>query len=492
MVRKKGLSLLALVLVLSLVLAACGGKNNESGSEGSNSGTNGGSEAPVELVWYTIGTPPRDLQKVNDEINKLTAEKINATVKIKMLDWGEYSQKMQIAIASGENFDIAFTSSWANDYFGNAKKNAFLAIDDLLKSHGQGIVAALHPDFLEGTKVNGHNYGIPANKELPQQRVFRFNKTFVDKYNLDISGVKTLQDLEPILKTFKENEPTIAPIPAKIAEFFHVDMPINDIPIIGMPLDTTDYKLINVWETDEAKAYLETMHRYYQAGYLPKDVATQKDAGDYFKTGQWLVDVADSQPLADNLWSADAGYEVVSVPMQDPISFNWSVAGSMQAISINSEHPEKAMEFLNLLYTDADLMNMLDFGIQDVHYTKTGDNTKDIIPDSGYGFPAFTAGNLMLTYLNSNDAPDKWEQFQKFNDSATAAPLLGFQVDTSKITSELASLKNTKDAVYDALFSGTVDPAVQLPKAIEKFKENGLDKVMAEIQSQIDAWVASK
>lgn len=510
MFNKRWMGFIVLVLLASVALAGCNG-----GNKGNGEASNGGSkesasssestspesaspantdkkEESVKLIWYTIGTPPNDLAKVNDEINKYIEPKINATVEMKLLDWGDYDQKIKIIIGSGEAYDIAFTSSWANDYFGNSKKGAFYELDKLIEERGQGIKAALNPAFLEGTKVNGHNYGLPTNKELPQYRVFRFNKEMLDKHGLDIANVKTIDDLEPLLKAFKEKEPGIAPIPGKIAEFLPFDPPIADLPFIGMPLKTTDYKLINVWETPEAMAYLETMHKYYQAGYLPKDVATQKDAGDYFKTGKWLVDVADSQPYADNLWSNDAGYKVVSVPMHDPIAFNWSVAGALQAINAKSKHPEKAMDFLNLLYTDPYLINLVDFGIENVHYKKTGEQSKDSIPDSGYGFPAFSVGNLMLTYLNTGDPADKWDQFKKFNDSATNAPLLGFQVDTTNITTELANLKNTKDATYNSLLSGTLDPKTNLPKVNAKLKDNGLDKVMAELQKQIDEWRAKQ
>ncbi len=403
MLKKKMLGVMAFVLLAGTALAGCGSSNDgnkEAATQGTatqetaqSSESAGKSEESVKLVWYTIGTPPNDLTKVNDEINKYIEPKINATVEMKMLDWGEYNQKMQIIIAS-EVYDIAFTSSWANDYFANAKKGAFYELDKLLEEKGQGIKDALNPAFLEGTKVNGHNYGLPTNKELPQQRVFRFNKTFLDKHNLDVSNVRTLQDLEPILKAFKEKEPGIAPIPANIAEFLPYDLPINDIPFIGMKLDTQDYKLTNVWESPEALSYLETMHKYFAAGYLPKDVATQKDAGDYFKTGNWLVDVADSQPYADNLWTSDAGYEVISKPMHDPITFNWSVAGALQAINAKSKNPEKAMEFLNLLYSDPEVVNLLDYGIEGKHYVKVEGKWRFM---SRYGRVALHSGGPMPT-----------------------------------------------------------------------------------------------
>lgn len=106
----------------------------------------------MELIWYTIGPPQKDMDKVLTEVNKYTLEKINATLDIKMLDFGDYTQKMQVMAASGEPMDILFTSSWAFDYVQNARKGAFLQLDDLLKNQGKGIVDTIDPAFLEGSR----------------------------------------------------------------------------------------------------------------------------------------------------------------------------------------------------------------------------------------------------------------------------------------------------------------------------------------------------
>ena len=39
---------------------------------------------------------------------------------------------------------------------------------------------------------------------------------------------------------------------------------------------------------------------------------------------------------------------------------------------------------------------------------------------------------------------------------------------------------------------GSTDPAVYIPRANAKAKEAGIDKVIAELQKQFDAWKASK
>ncbi|MBN3523984.1 ABC transporter substrate-binding protein [Paenibacillus apiarius] len=491
--KKMLLMTFCLMLVASLALAGCGSSKKEEAAGGTGEAAK--NEKPVELIWYTIGTPQKDVDKVMEKVNEYTAEKIGVTVKMKMFDWGDYNQKMGVIAASGEPYDIAFTCSWAFDYVANAKKGAFYELDDLLEKYGQDIKKNVHPSFLEGAKIDGKTYAIPVNKELPAQKVFRFNKEFVDKYNLDITSVKTLDDLEPLLAKVKEGEPGLYPISADKQFKFGVpyDLVSENLPLGVALTDTTDLKLVNVLEQPDMMKNFEKMHEYYKKGYLKKDAATAQN-GDEMKTGKWLVDMPDTQPFADNLWSQTLGYEVVSTPYTEPYVYNWSVMGSMHGISANSQYPEKAMEFLNLLNSDKYLRNLVNNGIEGVHYKRIDAETIEYLPakTEGYDMPSFTLGNFFILDKLPTDPKDKWEQFAEFNNSAKNAPLLGFHFNGDNVKTEVAALQNVKEEFYASLYTGTVDPKVYVPKAIEKFKQAGLDKVQAEMQKQLDEWKASK
>ncbi|WP_337034511.1 ABC transporter substrate-binding protein [Paenibacillus illinoisensis] len=484
--KRKSFSLvLALLMAVTLVLSACGG--SESASE-----SGGAEDDSVELIWYTIGTPQKDVNKVMEEVSKYTKEKINATVTMKMVDWGDYPQKMQVNVASGEPMDILFTSSGGFDYVQNARKGAFLELDELLPKYGKDLMDTIDPAFLSGSKVDGHNYGIPANKELPQQEVWRFNKTLLDKYNLDISNIRTLDSLEPLLKTIKENEPSVTPfaMDKNYVPYVPYDYVIQNLPM-AIKLDTTDYKLVNILETPEMKEALTTMNKYYKAGYVSAEAATTGSTNDLTTSGNWFLDRAQTQPLADNQWSASYGYPVVSTPASDAIITNTSVQGSIMAISANSEYPEKAMEFLNLLNTDPVLRNMVDSGIEGTHYKKVDDTHMENLAESkNYDMPSYSLGNNMLLYLNSNDPDNKWDEFKKFNAEGVNSPILSFNFDASNVSTELTAVQNVKEQYWAALMTGTLDPATNLDQVIEKFNQAGLEKVMAEAQSQLDAWRA--
>lgn len=501
---KKKVSLLSLtfILLLSVVLTGCGAKNEnnkpakESEAVESN-GTNTTAKLdPVNLKLYLIGPTQKDLPKVQEEINKYLQEKLNTTLSISMIDWGDYSQRMQVITSSGEDYDIAFTSSWAFDYLPNAAKGVFMPLNDLLDQYGQGIKDALDPRFLEGTKVNGVNYGIPANKELAQQFVWRFNKKYLDKYNLDIANVTTLEDLEPLLKVIKEKETSdITPlaVPKGFKPYMPFDFLLGDELPIGMYLDSKDFKYVNILESPELKSALTTMRKYYKAGYVREDIATL-DGIDNIKTGKWLVDREITQPYAELGWSRNAGYDIVTKPMQDPVIYTSSAAGSMLAISSYSKNPERAMMFLNLLNTDAYLRNLIHYGIEGEHYKKLeGDYIEDLpAMQERYAMPGFALGNMFLTYLHDGDPADKWSSFEKFNSSAIVAPTFGFNFDTSKVKTEVASITNVAKEFIPSLYTGSVDPDEYLPKALQKFKDAGIDKVIAEAQAQFDAWKAAQ
>ncbi|OMD44513.1 ABC transporter substrate-binding protein [Paenibacillus borealis] len=507
--KSKKIVLLMVVFLFALAstLAGCGGNNTKENSNGNTpsetqaaSPTESGDQTgdkldPVKLKVYLIGGPQRDLPKIQEEMNKYLTDKINATVDITMIDWGDYSKRLPVITASGENYDIAFTSSWAFDYLPNATRGAFLPINDLLEKYGQDIIKELDPRFLTGSQVNGKNYAVPVNKELASQWVWRFNKQYVDKYKMDITKIRTLEDLEPYLKQIKEGEPAdITPlaVPKGFKPYMPFDFLLGDEFPVGMNMNSTDGKYVNILESGELKSSLNTIRKYYQAGYLRKDVATLEGI-DNIKTGKWFADREQTQPYAELGWSRSAGYEIVTSPMQDPVIFTGSATGSMHAISANSKNPERAMMFLNLLNTDKYLRNLINYGIEGTHYKKISEDVIEDLPamKDGYQMPGFALGNLFLTYSHKEDPADKWEAFKEFNNSAKVAPSFGFNFNPDPVKTEVASISAIVKEFYPPIMTGAVDPDEHLPKAISKMKAAGLDKVIAEAQKQYDEWEAA-
>lgn len=505
--RKKTLPLLAaVVLAFSVMLSACSSGNNatDTGSK-NNTGTNAVKEAPYEVTLYYPGTPQKDVALVEAEANKYLTEKINATIKINAVDWGQWDNKLNLMISSGEKSDIIFTAAWQN-YTVNVAKGAFLPINDLLESHGQDILKGLDPAFLEGSKIAGENYGVPTNKELAATRGVLVRLDLVEKYNMDISSVKTWADLEPLLKTIKENEPGITPFYMSNSNgnglLDNLDWDyLGDASVPGVIKKIgTDTTVMNEVETPEFKETAELARKWYQAGYINSDASTSNVfPKDQAKTGKVFMWADGMKPGKDKEEESYVGFPLTQIELTEPTITTGDASGAMLAISRSSEKPEVAMQVINLLHSDKYLNNLVNFGIEGKHYViKEGtDNIITAAPGTDSDNPSYNPGaqwelgNQFLNYLWENEDPQKWEKFKDFNSRGVKSPALGFSFNSEPVKNEIAAVNNVNKQFRPVLTAGTADPGEMIPKYQEKLKAAGIDKIIAEKQKQLDEFLAN-
>lgn len=492
---KKGLALGCAAAMTVGLLSGCGKKaeTNESGQE------------VVELTWYQVGDAQKDAQLVLDEVNKYTTEKIGVKLNIINVGWGDYNQKMQVVINTGDKWDLCFTCSWTNDYLQNAQKGAFLELDDLLTKEGKEMYDAIDPRFWEAAKVGGKTYGVPSEKEIGNMPMWVFNKELVEKYDIPYTEIETLEDLEPWLATIKENEPDVVPL--YLTRDYTAPTYMDKIQDpVGIEYGDAELKVQNVFQTEKMLSTLDTMRKYYQAGYINKDAATASDD----KSIKRFVTKGDGQPYAELIWSKDLGYEVVATPIMETQITNASARGALTAVNKNSDHPEKAVELLNLINTDAYLRNLLNYGIEGTHWTKVEVDPEEAKAAEGkpyvydckvkldperskdYSVPYWVQGGLFNTYVLENEPIDKWAIFKEFNDSSEEAPSFGFDFDLTPVSTQVAGFRNVLDEFGKSLYTGSVDPAEYLPQLQKKLDATGVQDVIDEMQKQIDEWKAAK
>lgn len=243
---------------------------------GSGGEKNANGDDVVELVWYQVGDTQKDSQMVIDKVNEYITDKIGVKLKVNYVGWGDYNQKMQVIINTGDRWDMCFTCSWANDYLQNVTKGAFLELDELLQNEGKGVYEAVDERFWEAAKIDGKIYGVPSEKEIGSSPMWVFTKEYVDKYNIPYQDIHTLEDLEPWLEVIKQNEPDVVPL--YLTQDYTAPTYFDKIQDpVGVEFGDDSMKVQNVFNTEKMKSTLETMRKYYKAGYINKDAATTAD-----------------------------------------------------------------------------------------------------------------------------------------------------------------------------------------------------------------------
>lgn len=483
------------------VLAGCG-KGDEAPAAGSSpaAGTaTAGTQtlAPVELTWYyPLSQLQGDQETVAAEVNKITKEKLNATVKLMPVPIGDYVQKMNTVLAAGEKFDILWTGYLLKPEE-LVRKGAIQPLDTLLDKYAPELKKDVPQVMWEGLTVDDKIYAIP-NQQINGNRIgFIIQKRFVDKYNLDVTKIKKFEDIEPFLEQIKQNEPNIIPFGSA---FVSAAQGVNSDQMWVLPglddhfyvkKDDPTYKLLRYPEEDLVNFKLAS--KWYKAGYIFKDAATAK-MSDYETKGQMAVIMNNvlKPGVEAEVKTKNGGNDVVVVPITDWFSNGYS-ATTNQALSRTSANPERAMMLLNLVNTDKQLYNLLCNGIEGTHYEKVSDNVVKTKADSRYKPNMdWVFGSVFNSYLKEGQPANVWEETKKINATSNVNPIGAFKFNSEPVSTEIANLNAIWGEYKKGLTTGTLDFDKTWPTMYDRLKKAGEDKYVAEVTKQFNEFLKKK
>ncbi len=492
---KKPLKLLSTACVLTLLmsaLAACGSKSDTSASDPKASDASKTSSSSTDvptLVWWTIGGQvPNNFDKAVAAMNEYTAEKIGVKVDIKVASWGEWDTKINTIVNTGEPFDIMFTNG--SKYNQQVAMGAFADLTDLVQSETPDLYKLIPEKVWDGSKVGGKIYSVPTYKDSSLTQYWVFDHKYVEKYGIDVPNMKTLKDLDKPFHDMKAGEgKSFYPLPMTQSEglngFFNEydDMALGLAPI-GVKADDASRKVVSVLEQPDVMENLKMLHQWYQDGIINPDAPTkpEPDKGKPFMSAQGF-------PGAEVSWQVNNGVEKYDmVQNYGPIYTTTTIQGSLNAISANSKYKKEALKYLELVNTDPKLRNMLAFGEEGVDYKKLdGEKVIERTTDT-WPLAAYTQGTF-FNMATQKDAPaDQWEQVKKLNEQAFASSLLGFSMDITNLSTEVANTKAVWDKYRYELLTGASDPEKMVPKIVSELKAAGMDTLMKAAQEQIDAF----
>ena len=442
-------------------------------------------DGKYRIEWYYVGDNQVDVEAVEKEINKYIADDVNATIKFKPLDWGGIKEKTNVMAAGGEKFDIFYLSDQYNSLVG---KNALLPIDDLLDKYGSGIKEAIGSDILNALKVNGKIYAVPVNKEFAHNYGILYQKEIADKYGLSeqLESIKSYDDLDPILEVIKKNEPQLYPVIGAVG--------CNDTDLIfepavfptGFYVGSKDGKVVNMIDTPEYMEAAKKIRARYEKGYMAEGGTVAQAEEKFFIRTYPLKPGKDVEMSAKIQWK--------QVDVTAPITTTNDITSALMGISRTSKNPETVMKFLNKVYTDKHLVNLMVYGIEGKHYEKIADNRIKTIKDGGYDNAncRWEFFNCFNQYLLEADDEQKNEKLKEYNEAATRSEYVGFNPNTDNIKTQVGACTNVKEEFEQQIADGVQDPEKLVKKYREKLKLAGAEDIVKEIQRQYDEWAASR
>ncbi|QMV43976.1 ABC transporter substrate-binding protein [Cohnella cholangitidis] len=449
----------------------------------------------IQVAYPVYGAVQPDLQKVVDKVNEIALKKINAKVEFKIVNVANMANTYSMAAASGENFDLIMLlpgNRYLTAYAGN---KMIMPIDELLEKYGQDIKSNM-ADILKTANYQGKQYGIPAKEGDPLARGVVFRKEIVDKYSIDLSNVKTLSDLDPIFEKVHAAEPELQIVyPQGMAyHLLSFDDLGNGFGVLrNGGLD--DLNVVNKFETDEWVSMVKKAREWYQKGFVNKDYVTSQERPTSLQDAGKLFAVPNV--TYNTIWLNEKS-TVKLVHLVPPIKSTETYQSFVWAVPSNSERPDKAIQFLNLLFQDPSVATLLKFGIEGEHYVKQDDGRIDTalgkqkflqnwnIWGDYSKLPGVVDPNSTTTAEQIKAAVEEWSNWVQ------TSKAFGFIFNPEPVKTEIAALTAIYDQYVKLIEGGAVDPDKEVKKFNQKLYDAGLQKVMDEKQRQLDEWAKTQ
>ncbi len=167
-----------------------------------------------------------------------------------------------------------------------------------------------------------------------------------------------------------------------------------------------------------------------------------------------------------------------------------STGGEVLCIPVTAPNPEGAMKFINWLYSSQENYLFALYGVEGKDYEIVDGRINKLSSNEFFYEWMFRNQNYQLF------APDVEQEnidnYTKWDDEAIVSDSLGFRFNNENVKEIETALREVAGKDLAAIRSGFVDFETEYPKAIKKLKDAGMDEYVAEVQRQLDEFLANK
>ncbi|MFC5452692.1 extracellular solute-binding protein [Paenibacillus aestuarii] len=514
---KKSLSILS-TLLLVCVLAGCTSNSGEPAASSTkpdststaDKGSTVSSDKPVTIKYVIPGTEPKSWQEVKAAVNKkLLADGVNVQIEEQYIDWSAWDQKLNLMLSTGEDLDMFHVMNDVVSLSNYIARGAVKDISAELNQYGPNIKKVISTDIFNAVTKDGKTYGIPSNWMEPATvDVFTSNDFLFKKYGIN-PLVKTPQEMLDAMEKLYNAAPapkpqypfTLSHISSTGEDFLHRTFDSYPFDVRdGIAMITKDGKAKNWIESDEFKQESAFFRQAYQKKLINPDVLTlkQDQVQKSVNEANWGFTMGTISATQTQLDQYLNGAKLEDFTLQefnpDKGHYRFTNAKNLNVVAANSKHPDAAVKFMNWLYANQENYDLFIYGIEGKTYNKAGDKGMTPVLDADTKASLVPNADWMIGNLNFIRVGDIVKATRKLYEVQPDAKNFissGFFFDASPVKTEMGNVKAVITSDVAPIYSGVADYDKNIKQAQDKLKAAGVDKVIAEYQKQLDAYLAT-
>ncbi len=508
--KRKVSLLLASVMLLTAVLSlnGCG-----------NMGKKGGSNT-IRYIIYSSGGVLDDGARIEEAVNKIVEAELGFSVDLEFLGYNDYSQKLGLYMGSNENFDMCYTGSILTGltYADRASDGYFKDITDLLPKYAPDLYASMPEEVWEAAKIDGKIYGVINEQIFARSVGLCIDSEVVEAIGLtqeqiDEEGLTYRDCINMAMEYIAGNE-TISPNGKVPSTTLVIGDAWSDIYMQNYALDSLGSEalvpgiieagedsttVINQYESQYFKEFAEFCTEMYDKGYISKE-----QANNPVTANQRVRITGTYKPGVESDLYNSIGRKFTQFRFGTPILTTSNVTTSMTAIYTASQNADKCLQFMNLMYTNKELYNLLALGEEDLDYKWKQDvdekgQTYDYvsyIKTSKYklntDWSVGTEFNVYRKYLQSDTVV---EDTKKLNSESKKSIAYGFTYTADRdVNSSIGACYTVANNYVKQFLNGTYDSSKTVDQIISELnselESSGASKIIQSKQKQLDAFLS--
>ena len=363
-------------------------------------------------------------------------------------------------------------------------------LDEELSSSSKKLKQYIYTGALDAVKTAGSGkYAIHNNTVIGEYTYLLLNKSLVDKYKYSPSDLTSVVKCADFLADVSKYEPDVLPVvgelPVTLTKYWSIDPDtlevdhdkfnvighgISDMATLGSMFNFTGLFGTNaeLANTSDYAKQLIAIRTYKDLGYITEDTSTTKEyAMRVVKGGGELVEVYGDDFYMNVIESPRAGYE--------------DIFGNMLGVSTYTRSLKRSMEIITYLNTNSDLRNILQYGVEDVHYELDEDGLLHRLNDR-YMMDINKTGNVFMAYPEEGMPKNVWDYGKSQNTDAKTLMTLGLRFKEDDFTSSddenaLEKLRSAIRAVNE--YSAEIEQKLMNAQSVEE-----LEAVMRDVASK--------
>ncbi len=523
----KKLVSLGLALTMSVgLLAGCGGSNDAANATTAAANKGGSADAAaktfngvdisehVDLKMYLLGDRTPDFDAVYAEINKILEEKLNASISVDFLSWGEHDTKYSMLFSSQEDFDLIFTASSWGHYEQTVSLGGFYEMTpEFIQTYAPDIWGVVPAMAWDQAKIEDKIYMVPNYQNEFGQDVVAVRGDLMEKYGFE--DITTWDELKDFYMTVAEKEDGMyASNGGPTYQYWQalgltttMGTPKSGEMILYNTQDPSDLSFTYVLDWDGFTDYCKQAKEMVDAGCWSIDVLNSTDERQTgLLTGRTATMTWNLGSCKTYAKQANAEHPEWNVTICDPVSEQDKKVNSYinngVAINVNSKNPERAMMVLNEFYTNPEVQDLAMLGIEGKHWEAVGDDQFKVLDQSGFGVDnncnwGWKNCEIYRTeYIEDRTALDDKHDaiIENWNANVKAEhPYDSFNFNSEPVSTQMAAVDAVIGTYYDPLANGVVsDVDASIAEFKAQLESAGIRDIIAELEKQAAEHVANK